>query len=165
MSEAYLRGYTEPNPRDDFSGVDVCRKLVVLARTVGFNVGMIDVMVEPFIPVQFLFEENPDRFVGKAKELDGYFSRKIERLRNDETIRYVASILAQDTPKIRVSTEEVSKTSPLGSLEGSLNEIIITTEAYPLGHSIKAAGAGLLVTARNIRNDLLDLLPSRRIGK
>lgn len=165
LQEARQSGYTEPHPRDDLSGVDVCRKLVVLARTTGFNVSMVDVKVEPFIPVQFLFEENIDKFLNRTKELDAYFAEKIaQALDRNHTIRYVASLSADGSNlSIRISLEEVPRESPLGRLEGELNKIVIVSKFYPKGYTIESPGAGLEVTARNIRNDLLDLLPKRKI--
>ena len=66
-------------------------------------------------------------------------------------------------PLLEVSLKEVPEFSPLGTLKDTLNKIVIVSETYPLGYSIEAPGAGLDVTARNIRRDLLHLLEQRRI--
>ena len=79
------------------------------------------------------------------------------------TFRYVASIVnSGNMPILEVSLQEVPKSNPLGSLEGTMNKIVIITQAYPRGYVVEAPGAGRDITARNIRRDLLDLLPERR---
>lgn len=165
VRDAFLKGYTEPHPKDDLNGLDVARKLVVLARTAGYPVSMADVQVVPFIPHEYLSEDNVGRFLDKMQYLDDSFRERIARLRrNGMTLRYVAQMQIQDNvPLLEVSLKEVPKQSPLGSLEDTSNKIVIVSEAYPKGYSIEAPGAGLDVTARNIRRDLLHLLEERRI--
>ncbi len=53
LQEAMDKGYTEPNPWDDLNGLDVARKILILARTAGFALDMDDVIVEPFLPKEF----------------------------------------------------------------------------------------------------------------
>ncbi len=158
---AHSKGYTEPHPRDDLNGLDVARKLVVLARTVGYHTDINSVHVQPFIPQQYLSEDSVDHFLDSISKLDTEFEEKMKSAKDrGQTLRYVAQM---DTKKnLNVSLQEVPKASDLGSLKGTLNQIIITSDSYPDGYSIKAPGAGLDVTARNIRRDLLELLPQRK---
>ncbi len=165
VREAFRKGYTEPHPRDDLNGLDVARKLVVLSRTAGYKADMADVKVKPFIPPEYLLEGNVDNFLDKMQELDDSFKEKIASIRNNGmALRYVAQMQIQDnSPLLEVSLKEVHKHSPLGTLKDTLNKIVIVSETYPQGYSIEAPGAGLDVTARNIRRDLLHLLEQRRI--
>lgn len=164
LKEAFDKGYTEPHPRDDLNGVDVARKMVVLARAAGFCVGMKDASITPFIPQEYLSENDVSRFIGAAKELDSWFEEKMASAgKKGLTPRYVAQMAIEgNTPHIDVSMKYVPKQSPLGSLSGTMNKIVITSEAYPKGYSVEAQGAGLEVTARNIRRDLLYLLKERK---
>lgn len=164
LKEAFDKGYTEPHPRDDLNGVDVARKMVVLARAAGFRVGMDDARITPFIPQEYLSENDVSSFIGAAKELDGWFEEKMASAgKKGLTPRYVAEMKIEgNIPHIEVSLKYVPKQSPLGSLSGTMNKIVIISEAYPKGYSVEAQGAGLEVTARNIRRDLLYLLKERK---
>lgn len=165
VKDAYNRGYTEPHPRDDLNGLDVSQKLVILARTAGYPINMENVNVEPLLPSDYLQEENVDLFLRSLAKLDNPFAKDMNvLLLNGFVPRYIAAMGFEDfTPKLDVKLMNVPKQSPLGSLEGTLNKIVIVSEAYDVGYSIEARGAGLDVTARNIRRDLLHLLKERRI--
>ena len=165
LEEAKEKGYTEPDPRDDLSGLDVARKLIVLARTAGHKADIENVELSPFIPKEYFLDEDVERFMERTRELDLYFMEKMERAKSKEmSLRYVARIDVQDGAKIEVSLKEVPAKSPLGRLEGTSNKLVVVTDAYPeeCPYSVEAPGAGLEVTARNIRRDLLYLLPERK---
>lgn len=165
VREALNRGYTEPHPRDDLNGLDVARKLVVIARSAGMPIGIGDVAVKTLVPEEYLQEDDVGKFLSSLAALDGTFRQRIANTRaNDLTLRYVARIdMHGESPVLEVSLQEVPKNNLLGGLEGTLNVIVITTESYPRGYPIgPVPGAGLDVTARNIRWDLLNLLPQRK---
>ncbi|MCH8329313.1 MAG: bifunctional aspartate kinase/homoserine dehydrogenase I, partial [Nanoarchaeota archaeon] len=151
---------------DDLNGLDVARKLIVLARTAGYDIGMKNFQVEPFIPQEYFSDESISDFLGRSTELDKYFEEKIAIARkNGESLRYVARMdVIKEVPKIEVSLKEVPKESELGILKGRTNKIVIISETYPKDspYIITAPGAGLPVTARNVRRDLLHLLNERR---
>ena len=165
LREAFRRGYTEPHPRDDLSGLDVARKLIVLARTAGFPLGLADVKLEPFIQLEYLAEKNVDIFMDSSSELNNHFRLRMSNARNKgNTLRYVASLEVLDgVPEAKVSLIEVPKASTLGNLESTLNALLVTTRVHPpeKQYTIQSQGAGLEVTAQNIRTDLLQLLPAR----
>ena len=160
LREAKDQGYTEPDPRDDLSGLDVARKLVVLARTAGYNVGIGDVHIEPFIPQEYFTDESIDDFLARTTQLDTPFKDRMEAARADgQTLRYVAGMKIEDgTPIIEVSLKEVPVESGLGGLKGTKNKLVVVSGTYPDGYSVEAAGAGPDVTAQNIRRDLSHLL-------
>ena len=161
------KGYTEPDPREDLSGMDVARKLLILSRTAGINLGIKDVFIEPFIPKEYFREESVEEFMKASQRLDEYFARNISSaLENQRVPRYVAEMSRdKERPSLKVSLKEVPIGSPLGTLEGTLNKVVISTKIYPLEepYSIEAPGAGLSVTAGNIRADLLEQLNGRRV--
>ena len=165
LKDAYSKGYTEPHPRDDLNGLDVARKLIVLARTAGFEVDIKDIELEPFIPDKFFAEDSVDKFMKSVESLDEEFTKKISSaLEKNNTLRYVASMDARNGMKLRVSLVEVPKQSHFGVLEGTLNKLVVVTKIHPESkpYQLTSQGAGLDVTAQNIRGDLLYLLPDRK---
>ena len=165
LAAARSEHYTEPHPRDDLSGLDVARKLIVLARTAGYRVELKDINLEPFIPNEYLAEDDISRFMSSTTRLDSHFSERMKSLKDQgKTLRYVASMDATEFPvKLGVRLSEVPLESSLGSLEGTLNKIIIVSKVHPREkpYEISSQGAGPDVTAQNIRSDLLALLPKR----
>lgn len=165
IKDAKEKGYTEPDPRDDLNGLDVARKLIVLARTVGFPIGLENIELKPFIPEKYFSEQDIDSFLESTKELDDEFEQKVlDAKSKNKVLRYVANLDAtKEIPKLDVSLKEIPLDSPLGSLKGTLNKIVIISNAYPeeSPYSVEAPGAGLQVTAQNIRRDLLYLLKGR----
>ncbi|MBI4738361.1 hypothetical protein HY772_02155 [Candidatus Woesearchaeota archaeon] len=163
LQQAHASGYTEPHPRDDLSGLDVARKLCILARTAGYPINIEDIKLEPFVPREFLLENDVERFLQAANLLDEDFKGRMSRAqKHGKTLRYVARMNNRgNCPDLTVSLQEVPQDSSLGNLEGTKNKSVIASEAYMDGYSIESIGAGLQVTARNIRRDLLGLLPKR----
>lgn len=166
IKEAYSRGYTEPHPKDDLSGLDVARKLVVLARTAGYPVEMTDIKLNPFIPKELLLEDDVQKFLDSMTTLDEEFGSRMSYLIGQgKTLRYIAHIDAREKPtKLDVTLNEVPKQSHFGTLEGTLNKLVVVTRVHPEDrpYSLQSQGAGLEVTAENIRGDLLYLLPERK---
>lgn len=160
-----LGKYTEPDPRDDLSGFDVARKLVVLARTAGFNVGLADVALKSFIPQEYFRDESIWDFLKRLECHDSHFAELVNSAReNGNVLRYVATMnVEQNQPILEVSLKEVPLESKLGMLEGRTNKVLITTNYYTKDNPyvVEGPGAGLDVTARNIRRELLEMLPER----
>lgn len=165
VREAYENGYTEPHPRDDLNGVDVARKLVIIARSIGLPVGMENVLIEPLIPEEYLKEDDVGRFLEGLVEFDELLEHRMAMARdNNLTLRYVANIdMRGEDSVLKVSLQDVPKDSLLGRLEGTANQVVITTGTFKNGYPIgPLPGAGKEETAQNIRRELLSLLPVRR---
>jgi len=106
VNKAKDLGYTEPNVADDLNGKDVAKKILILARTAGFDINFEDIQLEPFIPENYL--ENIDNI----SELNDYFKEKVIQASSKGCVlRYVARF---EGNKIKVGLEEVKKDSPLG---------------------------------------------------
>lgn len=158
VATAKQRGYTEPDPRDDLSGMDVARKSLIMARAIGGRLNLEDVEVESLYPA----EMGPQSMaVGEflTKGLPSLNTWMRERLKaaqdRNAVLRYVATV---DSTKCRVGFMEVSPESPLGRLRGSDNLVEIYTECYkftPL--VIQGAGAGNDTTAAGVLADIIDL--------
>jgi aspartokinase/homoserine dehydrogenase 1 len=146
-------GYTEPDPRVDLSGVDVVRKLLILARESGYRIDKEDVRIDSFIPKEY-FAGSIDDFWKKIPDLDHSFEekRKVLAGRNRKW-RFVASF---EEGNSRVGLQEIESTHPFYDLEGSNNLIIYRTERYnEFPMLIKGYGAGAAVTAAGVFADII----------
>ena len=159
-------GYTEPDPRDDLGGVDVARKALILARTLGMTLEMSDVKVEPLYPEAMAGLSVPD-FLEALPSLDADFSKKVaDASAEGKVLRYAASVNppkgAGDAGSLTVGLLAVPASSPLGTLSGSDNLVEIYTGWYaatPL--VLRGAGAGTGTTAAGVLSDMLELANTR----
>lgn len=155
------RGYTEPHPRDDLSGLDVARKALILARELGLQVELGDVAVEPFVPKEALAEDDPEAFLLSLSGLDTAFAHTIQRYRAaGKVLRYLVQIVpdAEDGRQVRVGPVAVDADHPATGLKGAEALVAFTTERYhdyPL--IVRGAGAGGDVTAAGVLADVLRL--------
>lgn len=168
VKKAKQMGYTEPNPANDLSGEDVLKKIIILARTADFDISVQNAILDPFIPKEYLTESNPEKFMAKLKELDALFEKKVASAKKENNVlRYVARFnLIDNKPVIKVGLESVKNNSPIGMLKGTKNKIVLVTKTYgnSSDYSVEAPGAGLEITAQNIRRDLLALISGRIIN-
>lgn len=164
VEQAKVLQYTEPHPASDLGGIDVMRKILILARTAGYDVKPENIKLEPLIPSTYLAMEDVNTFMGSLATLDDHFSRMFEdAAKKGMTLRYVAAVDATGPePRITIGLREVAKDSPLGLLKGTMNKVVIKTPTYPNGYKIEAAGAGVDITAQNVRRDMLRQLHDRR---
>ncbi|HKE90844.1 MAG TPA: ACT domain-containing protein, partial [Gemmatimonadales bacterium] len=152
---AIAKGYTEPEPRDDLSGIDVARKALILGRLLGFRGELSDVAVESLVPRGAARLPLPE-FLARLDEYDDVWRRRAEQARSDSgLLRYLAVITRRS---IRVGSAVVEASSAMASLAGTDNQFIFTTRRYhkrPL--VITGPGAGPVVTAGGVLNDVLRL--------
>jgi aspartokinase/homoserine dehydrogenase 1 len=146
-------GYAEPDPRVDLSGVDVVRKLLILARESGYRIEKEDVKIESFIPEEY-FNGSVEEFWESIPELDEEFEAKRKMLESKGLKwRFVAAF---EEGNARVGLREISSTHPFFDLEGSNNLIIYRTERYnEFPMLIKGYGAGAAVTAAGVFADII----------
>ena len=156
--EAKEKGYTEPDPREDLSGNDVGRKLLILARELELENEFSDIKIKNLIPGQ-LRNVDQNTFLERVTELDAEFKAVKENQDADHVLRYVGDLhgdLQQDKGVLEVKLISVPKSSALGQISGSDSIIEIYTESYgenPI--TIQGAGAGAAVTARGVFGDIL----------
>ena len=152
---AIAKGYPEPDPRDDLSGMDVARKALILGRLLGFSGELGDIVVESLVPDGA--ERLPlDAFIGSLERFDAAWTKRVEAARARRgVLRYRAIVTRR---RVRVGLVVVDASSPMASLNGTDNQFIFTTVRYkknPL--VITGPGAGPAVTAGGILNDVLKL--------
>lgn len=156
--EAKKLGFTEPNPSDDLSGIDVARKILILAREVGYKVELKDIKIESILPEKFKKYQNTEEFLLKLKELDLSFSKRINKARNSgNVLRFVGTI--EKEGKCSVKIEEVNKKSPLYKVKNGENALTFYTKYYqPIPLVLRGYGAGNDVTASGVFSDLLRII-------
>jgi aspartokinase/homoserine dehydrogenase 1 len=158
LSQAVARamelGYTEPDPRDDLSGMDVARKLLIVAREVGLELELGDIRVEPMVPMDAVADVDRSDLIGALAALDADFAQRVaEAARRDEVLRYVARVEGSDC---RVTIEAVPRSKPLGAIRDGENALVIHTHYYqPIPMVLRGYGAGAAVTAAGVFGDLL----------
>ena len=128
VRHAMSRGYTEPDPREDLSGMDVGRKALILARLLGYPGELSRTAVESLVPKWAPRAAAAPSSSGGCNELDAGWRRRVEEAAADGMVlRYVATV----TPaKIAVGLRAVPATSPLAAIKGSDNQLVFTTARY-----------------------------------
>ena len=154
IKDALTQGYTEPDPREDLSGNDVARKLLVLARETGLKLDFDDIIIENLV-TPALQQVDLQTFLSEVQQLDEPFHKLRQNLAPDEVLRHLGT-LNVTTKQLTVSLQKVKKDSPAGQLTGSDGFFEIYSSSYkthPL--VIKGAGAGREVTARGLLSDII----------
>lgn len=160
VKKAKELGYTEPDPRDDLNGLDVARKLTILARISGLEIeSPTSFPVQSLIPKDLESAQSGDEFLEKLPNFDGDMDKlKSEAAAEGKVVRFVGSI---DVPNkaVKVGLEKFDTSHPIAALKGSDNIISFYTKRYganPL--IIQGAGAGGEVTAMGVTADLIKVL-------
>lgn len=157
--EARAAGYTEPDPRDDLSGTDVARKLVILGREMGLDLSLEQVTVESLVPPA-LRAGTRDEFSAAAAALDAPMAERLaDASRRGTALRYVARLDREGTAS--VGLVEVERGHPFAHIRLTDNIVQFTTRRYrdnPL--VVQGPGAGPEVTAAGVFADLLRVAAS-----
>ncbi|CAL2275745.1 unnamed protein product [Prunus armeniaca] len=184
VAEAKHAGYTEPDPRDDLSGTDVCRKVIILARESGLKLELSDIPVESLVPeplkvklyftipcqmqkftfdvefwiIRFQNSASAEDFMEKLPQFDHDWAKK-RQIAEDagEVLRYVG-VVDMVNQKGIVKLQTYKNDHPFAQLSGADNIIAFTTTRYkdqPL--IIRGPGAGAEVTAGGVFSDILRL--------
>lgn len=146
--------YSEPDPRDDLSGMDVARKCLILARECGWEMELEDIKVESLMSEAAAKAKDVPTFFKELKDYDKVFHKRFEEAKaKKKRIRYVANI---ESGKAKISVMEVDETHSFYSLRGTENCISLTSkyyQQYPM--VIKGPGAGVNVTAAGVLADIV----------
>jgi aspartokinase/homoserine dehydrogenase 1 len=156
VREAKAKGYTEPDPREDLSGMDVARKLIILGREMGLTLELTDVTVESLVP-ESLRACSIDEYLGRLPEFDGDMRRMLDDARtNGQVLRYVGRLTADGCATVGV--ERLPAGHAFANMALTDNIVRFVTARYaenPL--IVQGPGAGPAVTAGGVFGDLLRL--------
>ena len=156
VRDAKAKGYTEPDPRDDLSGMDVARKLIILGREMGLTLEMANVQVEGLVP-SALIECSVDEFMARLSESDAAMAATLaDAKRQGQVLRYVGRIDADGTATVKLT--RLPATHAFAHIALTDNVVRFATRRYcdnPL--IVQGPGAGPEVTAAGVFSDLLRL--------
>jgi len=162
LREAHALGYTEPDPRDDLSGRDVARKLVILAREAGWPLSLDDVAVESLVPPALAALPVED-FLQRLDQLDAPMAARLAEARAGlGVLRHVASLDRHGHASVRLAV--LPATHPFAHTRLTDNVVQFTTRRYcdnPL--LVQGPGAGPEVTAAGVFADLLRIAESLEV--
>jgi aspartokinase/homoserine dehydrogenase 1 len=160
VSRAKELGFTEPDPRDDLSMSDVCRKIVILSRVAGMTIEMDDVVIDSVLPDGLPIDGSVANFIGALSKKDEYFGGLAKGAADEDgKLRVIASSTRQGAS---ISLKVVGVDSPFYNLSGSDNMIVLKTKRYhqnPL--VVKGPGAGAAVTAAGVFSDIISIAKRR----
>jgi aspartokinase/homoserine dehydrogenase 2 len=159
LHKALKQGITEPDPREDLSGKDVQRKLLILARAAGFTLSLDDIRCENLVPVT-LQSVSKAEFLARANELDEFFAEQLQQAQQQQAkLRYVAQFSFNDGKlQATVGLQKLAITHPFSTISAGDNIFQIKSLWYqnnPL--IIRGPGAGREVTAGALHSDLVNL--------
>ena len=154
VKQAQEQGYTEPDPKIDLSGVDVMRKILILARESGHKLEITDIQNRSFLPLESLDTTSNETFFRSLIEHERLFQDMYNKAaQEDSKLKYVAQF---ENGLASVGLQHIPRGHDFYNLEGSDNIVLFYTERYP--HQpliIKGAGAGAEVTASGIFADII----------
>ena len=154
VKQAQAEGYTEPDPRIDLSGVDVARKILILARESGTKMNLEDIENESFLTTSNLKSTSVDDFYKTLISDEAHFQNLYASAKaNNCQLKYVAEF---NNGKAKVGLKEIPQGHPFYNLKGKDNIVMFYTQRYPEQPMIiKGAGAGADVTASGLFADII----------
>jgi len=157
VRDAHRMGFTEPDPREDLSGQDVARKLLILGRQIGLQMDLDEVTVDSLVPKPLSRGKYRSAFLTALARYDGEMLDRMKRAAaRGKVLRYVGTL---NRGKASAGLKEFPRAHPIASAKGSDNVIAFTTKRYsrtPL--VVQGPGAGADVTAMGVFSDILKLL-------
>ncbi|MFD2823456.1 bifunctional aspartate kinase/homoserine dehydrogenase I [Lacinutrix iliipiscaria] len=156
VKRAQFEGYTEPDPRIDLSGIDVARKILILARENGGIMEIEDIQNDSFLTPANLESKSVDEFYKTLKADEAHFQKLYASAKAKNCqLKYVAEF---KKGKAKVGLREIPEGHPFYNLEGKDNIVMFYTQRYPEQPLIvKGAGAGADVTASGLFADIIQI--------
>jgi homoserine dehydrogenase len=158
VAGARARGYTEPDPRADLGGLDVARKALILARTLGWRLELAEVALASLVPPA-LAGLPLDDFLAQLAGLDaGFAEQAAQAAAQGQVLRYVAEL---SDGQVAVGIQTVAADSAIGRLRGTDNLVAFHTRYYPAEPLVlQGRGAGIDAAAAGVHADIVALAGS-----
>jgi aspartokinase/homoserine dehydrogenase 1 len=158
--KAKLKGFTEPDPREDLSGMDIARKVLIIAREAGLKLELEDVEIDSLLTAELVDCSSIDEFMQKLPNIDKSIHQLNQQAQDEELVlRYIGKI---HNGRCTVKIEKVAKSSALYSVKDGENAISIYSQYYqPIPMVLRGYGAGANVTAAGIFSDVIKILPAK----
>jgi len=154
VARAKEAGYTEPDPREDLSGADFARKMLILGRELGYTLEYSDIECENLVPESLQGDMGVDEFMEKLASVDAEYERMMQEAgEKGMTLAYAGEI---SEGKAKIGVKMLPLANPVATLNGTENLVVFTTVRYcdtPL--VVKGPGAGGEVTAGGVFADIL----------
>jgi bifunctional aspartokinase / homoserine dehydrogenase 1 len=151
---AQEKGFTEPDPRDDLSGLDFARKMLILARETGLPTEIEEIDLQPILPESCLQAASVDDFYKELEVSEPFFNGLKNKAALENKVMHYVGMLSEG--KVKIQLLMLDSKHPFYNLSGSDNIISITTNRYlhnPM--VIKGPGAGAEVTAAGVLADMV----------
>lgn len=168
IKEAKVRGYTEPDPREDLSCQDLVRKLLILAREIGLNLDWRDIQVQSLVP-EHLHDVSADEFMQKVTDMDEPMQLMLEQAKQEGKVPRLLARFAvgqNSTVTARIGIEYIPQDDMLANLIPGENIFVVYTDWYsemPL--VISGSATGKHITAGGVQSDLNQLLGKLSVGQ
>ncbi|GMH32260.1 hypothetical protein BSKO_00094 [Bryopsis sp. KO-2023] len=158
VKSAKLNGFTEPDPREDLAGMDVARKVVVLARECGMKIDLNDLDIESLVPEPLQGVASVDEFMEKLPQFDEQMLQRVKEADDQGSVLRYVGVVDVANQKCEVALKRYPKDHALAGLSGTDNIICISSERYDtLPLIVRGPGAGAAVTATGVFSDLVTL--------
>ncbi len=156
VREAKEKGFTEPDPREDLKGMDVARKILILAREAGFPIEPEEVVVKNLLPESCQKAPSVEAFFEELEKENDYFEKLLANAdAENKSLRFIATL---DKGKVNVELKAVEADHPFVHISGSDNILSFTTERYrDRSLIIKGPGAGAEVTAAGVFAEIISI--------
>ncbi|MFK8010480.1 MAG: bifunctional aspartate kinase/homoserine dehydrogenase I [Marinicellaceae bacterium] len=164
LSEAVIKaknkGFTEPDPRDDLSGMDIARKVLIVAREAGYPMELSDVKIDSLLTEELINCESIDEFMQLLPSQDKSIGQLNQKAQIENCVlRYIGSVSENECT---VKIEKVPASSALYSVKDGENAISFYSQYYnPIPMVLRGYGAGADVTAAGIFSDVMKIFPAK----
>ncbi len=160
VAKAKAKGFTEPDPRDDLSGMDIARKVLIIAREAGLQLELEDVKVDSLLTDDLINCATVDEFMQKLPSIDVAIAKLAAQAgKDDSVLRYIGTV---EGKTCTVKIEKVPRSSALYAVKDGENAISFYSRYYhPIPMVLRGYGAGADVTAAGIFSDVMKILPSK----